>query len=424
MSRRVVVTCVLLFAATEALLAFRLQFPKHENFDEFHYVHAARALLARTGNTNWEHPPLSKYLIAVGIRIAGDHPVGWRLMPTLFGALAVVGMYLWARTIFHRESTALWVALISLVNHFLFVTARIAMLDVFMFTFMLFGMVAVCALWNARDRRQSDRLLLFAGGMFGLAMACKWSAVAGWAFSVVLIVFIRLLQATGSRFFRAPRPGIEEWYSPETFRFVRWHSLALRLVIVPIVVYFLTFVPLLWVPGPNASWSGLLRMQNDIIRGQEAVNKWHPYSSFWWEWPVARRPMWYAYDPDPAGSNYARGVLLLGNPAIMWGGLAAVAICLWHWLRDRSRTAFFGFTWYAALYLSWTWVPRTLMFYYYYFPAAMALGIALGYVVQHWERFRLVRWGQWLFLAAAILFFASFYSVLAAVRMPTKMMPP
>lgn len=344
-------------------------------------------------------------------------------MPTIFGSLTLVGIYLWARLIFRRESTAIWVALLTMVNAFLFVTGRIAMLDVFMFAFTLFGMVAVCALWAAHDKRQSNRLLLIAGLMFGLGMACKWVALAAWAFSLVGIVFVRILQHAGSTLFRARRPDIEEWYTPETFRYVGWGSLVVCLVVLPVIVYSATFVPLRWVPGPNASWSGLVRMQRDIVHAHATVERWHPYSSFWWQWPATRRPMWYAYEADPEDIEYGRGVILLGNPVVMWGGLIALAICLWHWLRDRSRATFFAFAWWAALYFCWTWVPRHLTFYYYYYPAAMTLGIALAYVFQHWGEYRFVRWGQWLLLVLAIVTFIGLYPFLADVRMPTRVMP-
>lgn len=70
-SRRVILTSIVLFAATEALLLIHIQYPEQVNFDEVHYVRAARALLERSSNTNYEHPPLGKYLIAVGIRLMG-----------------------------------------------------------------------------------------------------------------------------------------------------------------------------------------------------------------------------------------------------------------------------------------------------------------------------------------------------------------
>ena len=141
------------------------------------------------------------------------------------------------------------------------------------------------------------------------------------------------------------------------------------------------------------------------------------------QWPVTWRPMWYAYEADPADREYARGVILLGNPVVMWGGLLALAFCLWHWLRDRSRTAFLAFVWWAVLYLCWTWVPRTLSFYYYYYPAAMTLGLPLAYVFEHWRQHRFVRWGQWLVLAVAIVAFVGLYPFLADVRLPARVMP-
>ena len=420
--RRAVLTSIVLFAATEILLLVNIGYPDHVNFDEFHYVKAARALLDHSGNTNWEHPPLAKYLIAAGMRIAGDRPLGWRLMPTIFGSLTVVGMYWWSRLLFRNEYTAIWVALLTMVNGFLFVTGRIAMLDVFMFAFMLYGMIAITALWKATSRSQANRLLIAAGVMFGLAMACKWAALAAWAFSLVLIVFIRGLQRFGSAVFRA-RADVEGWYTPETFANIGWPSLLIGLVLVPVIIYMATFVPLHWIPGPDSSWTGLLHMQREISRGQSVVTGWHPYSSFWWEWPTIRRVMWYAYDVLPEDKERARGVVLLGNPIVMWGGLAAVAICLWQWLRERSRNAFFGFAWWAALYLCWTWVPRTLTFYYYYFPAAMTLGIAMAYVFERWQEHRYVRWAQWLVLIAAVVAFVGLYPFYAAVVMPTNVMP-
>lgn len=422
-TRRIILTSVLLFAATEALLLIHIQYPDHENFDEFHYVKAARALLDLSANTNWEHPPLAKYLIAAGMKVAGDRPFGWRLMPALFGSLSVVGMYLWALLLFRRQSTAAWVALLSMLNGFLFVMGRVAMLDVFMFAFLLYGIIAVTALWHARDRKQADRLLVAAGVMFGLSMACKWFALAPWVFSLLLIVFIRTLQRSGSTLFRSPQPGTDEWYTPDTFRHLDWTSILVGLVVLPTIVYLATFVPLRWVPGPKASWSGLLRMQRDISYGQSVISGWHPYSSFWWQWPATRRPMWFAYDAQPNDREHARGVILLGNPAIMWGGLLAVAICLWHWLRARSRTAFFGFAWWVTLYLCWAWVPRTLTFYYYYFPAAMTLSIALACVVEHWRDRRWMRWGQWLLLAVSLIMFIGLYPFYADLVMPASVMP-
>ena len=63
----------------------------HAYFDEVHYLPAARELLALDEFTNREHPLLGKELIALGIALFGDNPVGWRLLPTLLGTLALFG---------------------------------------------------------------------------------------------------------------------------------------------------------------------------------------------------------------------------------------------------------------------------------------------------------------------------------------------
>ena len=63
----------------------------HPYFDEVHYLPAARELLVLGEFTNREHPLLGKQLIALGIALFGDNPVGWRLLPTLLGTLALFG---------------------------------------------------------------------------------------------------------------------------------------------------------------------------------------------------------------------------------------------------------------------------------------------------------------------------------------------
>lgn len=133
--------------------------------------------------------------MAVGIKIFGDKPLGWRYMSTLFGSLTLVGMYLWALVLFKNRSTALFAALLTLVNQLLYVHARIAILEVFMFAFTVFALVCFCAAWSARiDQHKAHRLCLGAGVLFGLAMACKWAAVVPWLSIIGLIVLVRTMQ--------------------------------------------------------------------------------------------------------------------------------------------------------------------------------------------------------------------------------------
>src|SRR5258708_1481187 len=176
--RRTLLICLALFMLSQVLLLIHIQYPRGYSLDENFYVPAARDFLHWTANSNRFNPPLGKYLIAIGMRIWGDTPFGWRFMSSVFGGLTVVGMYCWGLSLFRNQKTSVWIALITLLNQFLYIQARTGMLDVFMFTFMAWGMAAFCEAWS-RDAgpRRVRILLLFSGVMFGLCTACKWLGV-------------------------------------------------------------------------------------------------------------------------------------------------------------------------------------------------------------------------------------------------------
>ena len=138
-TKRLILICVGLFLLSQILFLVNIQFPSGHNFDEFHYVPSAKQFLEMRENQNWEHPPLGKELMAVGIasgatsRSAGGHEHG-------FGTFTLIGMFFWALLLFDDLGIALWVALLTLVNSLLYVQARIGMLDTFMFGFIVWGL--------------------------------------------------------------------------------------------------------------------------------------------------------------------------------------------------------------------------------------------------------------------------------------------
>src|SRR4051812_15778384 len=137
MSRRAVLTCVGLFLLGQAVFLPHISYPSGCSFDEVFYVPAARNFAIWAANTNRLHPPVGKYLIAIGIAVFGDQPFGWRVMSSVFGGLTLAGMYAWALAVFRRHEVAVWVALVALTNQMLYVMSRTAQLDVFMFGFMV-----------------------------------------------------------------------------------------------------------------------------------------------------------------------------------------------------------------------------------------------------------------------------------------------
>jgi dolichyl-phosphate-mannose-protein mannosyltransferase len=141
--------------------------------------------------------------------------------------------------------------------------------------------------------------------------------------------------------------------------------------------------------------------------------------STWKDWPLLSRPIWYAFDKEGAQGELVRGVILLGNPLVMWGGLVALLACLLGWLRFRSREAFLILAFYAMFYGSWVAIPRKIAFYYYYYPAGMLLSLALAYLFEQAEAGR-KPWARWTFLAISFGLFVYFFPVLAALKIPSE----
>ena len=84
---------ILLFSAI--LRLWNLGSPKGFIFDEVYYVDGARDYLkyyVEMDKSKAEfivHPPIGKWLIALGIKVFGDHEFGWRIAGAIIGVASV-----------------------------------------------------------------------------------------------------------------------------------------------------------------------------------------------------------------------------------------------------------------------------------------------------------------------------------------------
>ena len=377
-----------LAAFSQALFLYRLAIPHQFVFDEVHYVPAARRLWSLAGPANIEHPLLGKALIGLGIALFGDNSFGWRVMSTVAGTATVLGLFAIAWLLFRSVRTAMMTALFALLGFTLYVQARIAMLDGFMAALVVWGVA--CMLWSMRGEGAAvGRRWLGAAVLLGLAAGVKWVAVPYLA-----------LAALGFLLARAPHrwPGLTPW------------SAAWRLALGGAGAYLLTFLPAFFYAEQSLTLATLLPFQLEMFRQQTQVLPHHTYQSAWWSWPLVIRPIWYLYEPADGAQ---RGILMIGNPAIMWGGLVAVAACLWAGARERSW-AYGGV---AALWLGgwgmWALIPKSLGFFYYYFLPSLWLPLALAAA---FHRHGQGRWRYWdeAFLALAGGLFVYFWPIISA----------
>ena len=317
------------------------------------------------------HPPLAKQMIALSIRAFGDKPLGWRYPGVLFGALAIVAMYLCGLALFAAQGPAIAAALLAFFNQMLFVQSRIAMLDIFALAFGLFAIAAFMHgfrkarphLWFALaglalrslGRLQMERVVC-ARGLHrhrrrdppdaGLAHAvrrrqCRRLVPAGSVARFPILSFRRLLRAgSGDRLSRDLRP-------------------ALRVV----------------------ACRDLLEAQRRIFSDNTTTAiAGHTYMSAWPSWPFLVRPVWYLF--DKIGDDRIAAVVFLGNPLVLWPALPALAVCLRDWIVARRADAFLILAFYFGPYLAWALLPRTLGFLYYYLPAATIASLALVYALR------------------------------------------
>lgn len=418
--------------AALALFSYNLQHPQTVNFDEAHYIPAARQILAHIGNVNTEHPPLAKYIIASGVKIFGDNPFGWRIMSVLFGAITIGGVFMLGLWWLESLEAAWWITFVSMANNLIFVQARIAMLDTFMMAFLIWGLAFFVRAWRMSDPRvnasgedahRTRQNFYIAFALFGVATGCKWFGLMVWLGCLAIIALIKMMQAWGfeQRADCAASPA-NAWYTPTSWQHIRTRDLWIGAGVLPFACYALSFLPLLTAHDIHLTLPRFFRMQYDMWDAQQRVVGDHPYISSWMQWVTLKRPIWYAYATDPADPQITRGVLLIGNPIIMWGGLLALVACAWRWVRNFSWHAFVVLALYGVMLGSWFVIPRKVTFYYYYYPAGIILSYALA-ACAFWpvseRREPLMRVVRWFAAAVIVACFIYFLPILAALPIKT-----
>lgn len=401
--------CLCLTGLYALLAGWRLGIPSTPFFDEVHYLPAARALLAlATGGhgeyLNREHPLLGKELIAAGMMMLGDNPLGWRIMSWAAGTLALFASMraLWHASL-DRFATLAFGVLLTTGFH-LFIQSRIAMLDIFMA-----ASLAVAAWQFAAAVREPEKghwRLAITGIALGCAMGAKWNAIP-LAMLPGLAFFAARLGAGRRRLFLsrrgAPVPGVT---LVEAF---------VWLGIVPLVTYALTFVPGYWLaeylrPSPLAE-QGLIGFHGEILSLQQQVLSPHQYQSNWPQWVLNTRAIWYLYEMTDGAQ---RGVLLIGNPLTMLIGLPALVWCLVSgvWRSNWAKLAVvIG---YATSLGLWLIAPKPVQFYYHYFVPHFFLLAALALTASDLRRSEGTKGIGWAIPIASAAVFAVFYRILSA----------
>jgi hypothetical protein len=347
-------------------------------FDERYYVNAARVIAGVPMNIsdqyaaqapagadpNGEHPQLAKGMIALGIRVLGDNPVGWRITPVLFGVASILLLYWLVRCAGGSAWMALGAAAVAAVENLWLVSSRIAVLDVYCLPFMLAGAAFYL-------RRQP----VVAGILIGIGMCVKSFT----AYVVVVLILLEVFRAVRRLLARRranPKPAL------------RWKPVLRRvgrpaaLVAVTVAAYFSALAALDVVVPPYSSgrpvdsgqaapcdaalvWRGacnhLVFMTSYAAKLQVSSGD-QGISSYPWQFWIDQRAITYYKETKTVRSGNTavvttpidfEGVI---SPVVLYGGwLALLANAYWA-VRRRDDLSFLVIAWALG-----TWLPAAAL---------------------------------------------------------------
>ncbi|GAA3652227.1 dolichyl-phosphate-mannose--protein mannosyltransferase [Microbacterium marinilacus] len=422
-------TPLLLTLVAAALRFTGLWHPQDLVFDETYYVKDAWTLLHLGYEATWPddanelftsgdtdvystdpayvvHPPLGKWLIALGMLLFGaDSGWGWRFSAALAGTLLVPLVYAIARRLSGSVAVGAIAGGLLAVDGLAIALSRVSLLDGFLAFFV------TLAFWFVlldRDRTEARILssesrlgpviwnrpwILAAGAALGAATAVKWSGLYVLAgLGVYLVVTDALVRR---------RAGVKEWYASAVVR--QGPVSFLQLVPVAAVVYVLSWLGWLATSGgydrgsdPNplvALWN----YHSSMYGFHVGLTSGHPYASPAWQWPLLLRPtaMWLAR-PETGEewcgwSDDCIGVIgSHPNPITWYGAWAAVLLVVVLLIRRRAGRLAPGIalalTGLAVTYVPWLLYPSRTIFQFYTVAMlpflVILLALAIGWLAR------------------------------------------
>nr|WP_246284495.1 phospholipid carrier-dependent glycosyltransferase [Nocardioides perillae] len=385
------------------------------------------------------HPEVGKWLIALGEAALGMDPAGWRVSAAVAGALTVLLVVRLARRLTGSTLLGGVAGLLLALDGLHLVLSRLALLDGFLALFLVATLACVVADRDRSRARLADLVergggapvdgwgpvrglllrpwLVLAGVCAGLAAGTKWTALPAIA---VLGVLVWLWSAGARRSFGVRLALLRSAVVDGVPAF-------LSLVGVGLVVYVLSWSGWLVHAGeyeehlsatqyttygggqpwptasePDASGLGevtqslrsLAHFHRDVyvFHAHFLDDAEHTYASSPRGWPLLGRPVGVDAQLDIApgeqgcaaapGSDCLRQVVLLGTPAVWWGGAVALLWAAVRWLGARDWRCGLVVVGFLATWLPWFRYDDRPIFSFYAVAllpfVVLALTLAIG----------------------------------------------
>ncbi|WP_414753307.1 dolichyl-phosphate-mannose--protein mannosyltransferase [Anabaena sp. CCY 9910] len=413
------------------------------------------------------HPPLGKYMIAVGMWLSSYIPFWQEGVNGLTGALRSPWSYRWvnalsgsfipliianiAYQISYRRSFALLAGLFTACDGLFIVESRYALINIYIVIFGLLGQwLFLLALASQKQRR--NLCLVLAGIAFGCSIATKWNGLfylvgiyliwsIGWIWQFITSKNQPKDNSTADGESVIPRTSLYKITQ------INIGQILFFLGIIPTVIYSLIWIPHLQI---NPKY-GFIKVHQEILGFHERLGgntaQVHPYCAAWYKWPLMIRPMAYYYQtaqsvndplpvlgpPLPSGAGKAiYDVHAMGNPFLWWFGVAALLFLLGMLIakvmipvvkeKRFSLPAKLSVDTWIALYIVWNYAINLLpwtrvsrcVFIYHYMTGVVFAFLAIAWFVDqclrsYYRPLRLVGVTISFVIIAALIFWLPVY---------------
>jgi predicted membrane-bound dolichyl-phosphate-mannose-protein mannosyltransferase len=309
----------------------------------------------------------------------------WPFAVAMFAILALALLITWVRPI-----------RIDLGDALTAIPATVAVLAGVLLAF-------VFAFDTVADAREPRSAVEYVFGLLARGAEAEWPA---W---IMLAVAGALIAGRAFASLRDPSSD-RRWMQPGELGGFAWSWAGACLIVIPLVVYALSYVPYLqlghdWATagGPAYGWS-LDELHSQMYGYHFNLTAGHASSSPWWSWPLALKPTWFfgeSYDGSTIAVIYNGG-----NPVLFWAGIPALVACAVLAWKRRSAALVLIVAAFAFQYVPWLRIERAT-FAYHYLTAVIFAMVAIAYLVDE-----LLRRPAWRDLAIGYLVLVAVAAVL------------
>lgn len=408
-------------------------------FDEVYHGRTGYEFVHGLPTYETTHPQLGKCFIALGIKMFGMTPFGWRFFTAIFGIIFIPLMYIFAKMMFKNTFIATAVGAFITFDNMHFTLSRIATIDIYVAFFII---ITYCFLYRYLDVDNEYRskttgsktktvfvaerdkfppknvytILALCGIFMGCGIATKLTGV----YAAVGVAIIFLYHT------------ITKWPGKQAKRLF-WFCM-LFFIAIPLVIYTLAYIPsvekyaqmgytdktVTWNENGlyiGYGWTGLiartLRNTNYMINYHKNLEATHYYQSDFYQWPIMWMPLLAANRVVKEAGDVVTtsSVSYIGNPLIWWVHIPCVFYVFYKAIRKREKNAVFLSVSYLAQYIPWFGVSRCT-FIYHYLPCILFGMFMIGYCIKD-----LLDWKPALkkyvriYLIAMIIMFFIFYPI-------------